>query len=155
MVKIKAAAGLRRSEKLLLFGVDDMKAGLARIILYIFIVTLPVWLSTWLVKGAEGLVMDVGRNLALIGFMILALQFLLAARVKWIERAFGFDILIRFHKYIALTAACFLILHPILLALGGMGWKLLIGLDLPWYIWMGKAALILVIANVLVSFYQS
>ncbi len=132
-----------------------MKAGSTRIILYIFIVTLPVWLSTWLGKDAEGVVIDVGRNFALIGFMILALQFLLAARVKWIERAFGFDILIRFHKYIALTAACFLILHPILLALGGMGWKLLLGLDLTWYIWVGKAALILVIANVLVSFYQS
>ncbi len=131
-----------------------MWSGLARIVLYFLIVTLPVWLTTWLSEESAGIVIDVGRNLALIGFMILIMQFLLAARVKWIERAFGLDILIRFHKYVALTAAFFLLLHPLLLALGGMGWKLLIGLDLPWYIWVGKAALILVLANVLVSMYQ-
>ena len=131
-----------------------MGAGGARLILYILAVTLPVWLTTWLGEEAEGIVIDIGRNLALIGFMVLILQFLLAARVKWIERAFGLDILIRFHKYIAVLAAACLLLHPLLLAAGGMGWTLLIGLDLPWYIWVGKAALILVVANVLVSMYQ-
>jgi predicted ferric reductase len=131
-----------------------MWSGLARIVFYILIVTLPVWLTTWLSEESEGIVIDVGRNLALIGFMILIMQFLLAARVKWIERAFGLDILIRFHKYIALCAAFFILVHPLLLALGGMGWKLLIGLDLPWYIWVGKVVLILVVANVLVSKYQ-
>ncbi|MFO8031544.1 MAG: ferredoxin reductase family protein [Desulfohalobiaceae bacterium] len=97
---------------------------------------------------------DIGRNLALIGFMVLILQFLLAARVKWIERAFGLDILLRFHKYIAVTAAGCLLLHPLLLAAGNKDWSLLIGLDLPWYIWVGKGVLILVLANVLVSMYQ-
>ncbi len=131
-----------------------MGAGGARLILYILAVTLPVWLTTWLGEEAEGIVIDIGRNLALIGFMVLILQFVLAARVKWIERAFGLDILIRFHKYIAVLAAACLLLHPLLLAAGGMGWTLLIGLDLPWYIWVGKAALILVVANVLISMYQ-
>lgn len=131
-----------------------MWSGLARIVLYILIVTLPVWLTTGLSEKSGGTAIDMGRNLALIGFMILIMQFLLAARVKWIERAFGLDILIRFHKYMALCAAFFILLHPLLLALGGMGWKLLIGLNLPWYIWVGKAALILVLANVLVSKYQ-
>ena len=76
---------------------------------------------------------------------------MLAARVKWIERTFGLDMLIRYHKYVAIAAAGFLILHPILLALAKGRLTLLIGLDLPWYIWAGKAALILVIANVLIS----
>lgn len=131
-----------------------MGAGLARIVLYILIVTLPVWLTTWLAEETGGILIDIGRNLALVGFMILVFQFLLAARVKWIERAFGLDILLRFHKYIAATAAVCLLLHPLLLAAGGLGWTLLIGLDLPWYIWVGKAVLILVLANVLVSTYQ-
>ncbi|MFW6055596.1 MAG: ferric reductase-like transmembrane domain-containing protein [Thermodesulfobacteriota bacterium] len=132
-----------------------MGKGLARIALYVLIVTLPVWLATWLGEGGEGIATDVGRNFALIGFMILCLQFLLAARVKWIERAFGLDILIRFHKSMALTAAGLLLLHPLLIAYGGPGWKLLIGLDLPWSIWAGKVVLVLVIANVLLGFYQS
>ena len=131
-----------------------MTGGLIRILAYLLVVTLPVWLTTWLGKEAEGIVSDVGRNFALIGFMILALQFLLAARIKWVERAFGFDILIRFHKLIALIAAAFLVLHPVLLALGGHGWHLLLGLDLPWFIWVGKAALILVLATVLSILYQ-
>jgi len=95
-----------------------------------------------------------GGIFGLVGFMILLVQFLLAARVKWIERAFGFDILIRYHRYVALAAMGFLILHPLLLALGHGSWKLLTRIDLPWYIWAGKAALLLVIANVLVSIYQ-
>ena len=131
-----------------------MTGGPIRIIAYILIVTLPVWLATWLGEEAEGILTDIGRNLALMGVMILALQFLLAARVKWVERAFGFDILIRFHKLIALIAAGFLVLHPVLLALGGHGWHLLIGLDQPWFIWVGKAGLILVIGTVLVGLYQ-
>ncbi len=128
-----------------------MWGGLVRIALYILLVTLPVWLATWLGKAGEGMLIDVGRNFALVAFMILIVQFLLAARIKWIERAFGFDILIRYHKYMALTAACLLILHPILMALGQHNWKLLISLALPWYIWVGKMALVLVVANVLIS----
>ena len=70
----------------------------------------------------HGTLFDVGRNFALAGFMIPVMQFLLAARVKWIERAFGLDILIRYHKYTAVTAVCFLLLHPILIdALRDMG----------------------------------
>jgi predicted ferric reductase len=132
-----------------------MTGGLARIVLYVLVVTLPVWLASWLGGEPEGVVIDVGRNFALIGFMILTLQFLIAARVKWIERAFGFDILIRFHRLIALAAVGLLLLHPLLLAYGGMGWKLLIGLDLPWSIWVGKAALILLVANAALSMVQT
>jgi len=131
-----------------------MWGGLVRIALYILLVILPVWLATWLGKAGEGMLIDVGRNFALVGFMILIVQVLLAARIKWIERAFGLDILIRYHKYMALAAASLLIMHPILMALGQRSWKLLIRLDLPWYIWIGKMALVLVIANVLISMYQ-
>ncbi|SDB39740.1 Predicted ferric reductase [Desulfonatronum thiosulfatophilum] len=131
-----------------------MNAGLGRIFLYFLVVTLPVWIVTFLGMQGDGLLRDIGRNLGLIGFMILAMQFILAARIKWIEMAFGFDILIRFHKYIALGALCLLILHPVLLAVDGMGWRLLIGLDLPWYVMAGKAALFLVTASVLFSFFQ-
>jgi predicted ferric reductase len=132
-----------------------MARGTLLIALYIAVATLPLWLATWLDDGSEGVLYDVGRNLGLTGFMILILQFVLAARIKWIERAFGLDILIRYHQHIAIAAVCFLLLHPILLALGGSGWELLLGLDLPWSIWVGKAALILLGLNVLLSLKQS
>ncbi len=131
-----------------------MWRGTLRVVLYLLIVTLPVFLATLWGKEAEGIVNDMGRNFGLIGFMILMLQFLVAARIKWIERTFGLDILIRYHKSMALVAAGFLIFHPILLATGHRSWRLLIGLDLPWPIWVGKAALVLLLVQVLISLYQ-
>ena len=128
--------------------------GLFKIGLYVALVTLPVWVATFLGAPSEGAFNDVGRNFALVGFMILVVQFLLAARIKWIERAFGLDILIRYHKYVALAAVGFLVSHPILLAMGHRSWRLLTALDLPWYIWMGKVALVLLIVNILFSIYQ-
>jgi len=139
---------------LLLLEGEAMRGGVFRVLLYLLSVTLPVWLSTWLGLEAEGILHDVAINFALVGFMMLMFQFLLAARVKWIEQAFGLDMLIRYHKYVAVAAVGFLILHPILLAVAHGKLTLLIGLNLPWYIWVSKAALILVIANVLLSVYQ-
>lgn len=130
-----------------------MTGGLLRIILYVAVVSLPVIISTFF-GHQEGLLNTIGLNLAFVGFMILILQFLLAARIKWVESAFGLDILIRYHKYIALIAGLFLLIHPVMLALGGHGWRLFTNLDLPWYIWLGKIALVLVIANLLLSIYS-
>ncbi len=131
-----------------------MIGGLSIIILYLLIVILPVLLTAWLGEPG-GIMIDVGRNLALTGFMILVLQFLIASRIKWIERPFGLDILIRFHKFIAVGALCLLLIHPLLLTRGEAGWRLIYGLDLPWFIWAGRAALILLVGLVLVSIYQS
>jgi len=131
-----------------------VSGGLFRIGLYVAIVTLPVWLSTWLGAASEGILNDMGRNFALVGFMILVVQFLLAARIKWVERAFGLDMLIRYHRYVAIAATGFLMIHPLLLALGHRSWSLLISLELPWYIWMGKGALVLLVLNILSGIYQ-
>lgn len=131
-----------------------MSGRLARIILYILIVFLPVGLAIGL-RQPEGLLIDAGRSFGLMGFMILVLQFLLASRIKWIERAFGLDVLIRFHRVVALGAILLLLLHPILIAMEDRKWELLYSLDLPWPVLLGKAALTLVILNVLAGIYQS
>ncbi|MCG6878183.1 MAG: hypothetical protein LJE96_03395, partial [Deltaproteobacteria bacterium] len=59
--------------------------GVFKVLLYVLFVTLPVWFTTWFGAKAEGILHDVAINFALVGFMILTFQFLLAARVKWIE----------------------------------------------------------------------
>ena len=130
-----------------------MVAALVRVILYLLVVTFPVWLTAFLGEPG-GIITDVGRNFALTGFMILVLQFLIAARVKWIEKAFGLDILLRFHKYIAVSALCLLLIHPLLLAQGVYGWELIYSLNQPWPIWAGRIALIMLIGIVLISIYQ-
>jgi predicted ferric reductase len=102
----------------------------------------------------NGTIYEIGKNFGLTAFMILMFQPLLAGRFKWIEAPFGMDILVRFHKYMAIFALCLLVLHPVLLAGGGIGWKLLIGIDLPWYIWVGKVTLVLLLVNVVLSLFQ-
>jgi len=131
-----------------------MAAGLLRITLYVAIIALGPVLAYLLGHAEGGALYEIGRIFGLLGFMILVLQFFLAARFKWIERPFGFDILIRFHQHAAALALALLLLHPILLAAGGAGWKLLFSLELPWYVLAGKAALLLLVVTVLVSKLQ-
>jgi predicted ferric reductase len=134
-----------------------MSKGLWRIVLYALLLLAPLLIATLVSPGIRhqhGILYEVAKNLALIGFMILMLQPVLAGRFKWIEAPFGMDILIRFHKHMAVFAVCLLILHPILLAAGGAGWTLLFGLDLPWYIWVGKGALVLLLINAALSLFQ-
>jgi predicted ferric reductase len=135
-----------------------MSKGLWRIILYVLIVLAPLIMVTYLYPATlhkNGVIYETGKNLGLTAFMILMLQPLLAGRFKWIEAPFGMDILIRFHKYMAVFAVCLLVLHPVLLAGGGIGWKLLIKVDLPWYILIGKFTLVLLLANVALSLFQT
>jgi len=127
---------------------------LSRIVLYPLIVILPAVLVTAFGAETHGFVSELGRNAALAAVMIIVLQGILAARLKWITHPFGLDIVLRFHKYMAMAAAVLLLLHPVLLAAGSGNLGLLISLDLPWYIWLGKITLLLVLVNVGVSWYQ-
>lgn len=132
-----------------------MGQALARLILYAGIIAFVVVIASILGPSSGNWVHEAGKCFALAGFSILVLQFFLASRVRWIERAFGLDILIRFHKHMAVFATFLVLLHPVLLAASEGNWNLIIGWDLPWYIWVGKAALVVVIVSVLLSLYQS
>jgi predicted ferric reductase len=92
----------------------------------------------------------VGIGCAVVGFMILALQFVLTARLRWVEAPFGLDVLLVFHRVMALVATAALLVHPILIA-WGEGWPLLTGVRVHWYIWVGRAALALLLLQVLAS----
>jgi predicted ferric reductase len=126
-----------------------MSGAVLRLFFYAGFVALPVVLATFLGLESEKFVSELGKNFALMAFLILILQFIMAARTKWIERTFGFDILIRYHKHMAGFAGA------LLLAAGGGGWRLLIGLDVPWYIWLGKATLVAVLLNIVLSGFQT
>lgn len=131
-----------------------MFSPLSRIVLYPLILILPAVLVTTLAITTKGFVHELGRNTALTAVMIILLQGVLAARFKWISHPFGLDILLRFHKYMAMAAAVLLMLHPVLLAAGSGNLGLLLSLTQPWYIWLGKITLLLVLVNVGVSWYQ-
>ncbi|MFP4169356.1 MAG: ferric reductase-like transmembrane domain-containing protein [Desulfonatronovibrionaceae bacterium] len=133
-----------------------MIGGLSRILLYMGIIIIPMSMVTIGGRGsAQGFIYELGRNAGLVAVMILFSQVLLAARIKWIERPFGLDILLRFHKYMGITAAFLLLAHPLLLAAGSGRLDLLISLKQPVYIWLGKAGLVLLLAHTGFSLYSS
>lgn len=111
---------------------QGMWSGFSRIALYISILMIPLTLVAVLRPETDhGFVYELGKNFALLGFTIIALQFLLSARFESIERPFGQDMLLHFHKWMAVFATSLLLIHPLLLAAGDKGWPLLIALDVP------------------------
>ena len=132
-----------------------MGRGLLWVLLYVAALVIPTVLLMLFFPGShDGVVMEIGKNFALFAFTILVLQVVLAARFKWLDRVYGLDMILRFHRYMAVFALCLLVCHPILIAAGSSKWKLLTSLDLPWFVLLGKATLLLVLANVLISLFQ-
>ncbi|MBN2719913.1 MAG: ferric reductase-like transmembrane domain-containing protein [Proteobacteria bacterium] len=132
-----------------------MTRGKSIIILFAGLVLLAPVLETFQGVEHETFLSQLGKNFGLAGFMLLVFQVFLAARIKWIERPFGFDILIRFHRHMAFLALGLLAAHALLMAAGTGKWEFIFGLDLPFSIWLGKAALFLVAANILATSFQT
>ena len=93
---------------------------------------------------------EVGVDCAVVGLTILALQFAITARLSWVEAPFGLDVLLVFHRAMALVATALLCVHPVLVA-REEGWTLLAGVHAHWYIWLGRLTLALLLLQVIVS----
>jgi predicted ferric reductase len=105
-------------------------------------------------ERSERVIRGVGFNFALIGFTMLALQFVIASRFRWIEGPFGLDILIAFHRKMAVVATALLISHPLLLSWADREWTLLTHLNVEWSVNVGRAALFAVLLTVVISLYR-
>ena len=93
---------------------------------------------------------EVGIGCAAVGLAILALQFVITGRLPWVEAPFGLDVLLVFHRVMALVATAALLAHPVLVA-SGEQWPLLAGLRVPWYVWVGRVSLGFLLVQVLAS----
>ncbi len=125
------------------------------ILLYLLIVLSPLLLV--LSSGPEtshGPVYEAGKAFALAGFAILAMQFLLSSRAKWMDRPFGLPLVLRFHRGMAILGGTLLVMHPFLLAGDGAGAGLLISGAVPWHIWLARAALAAVLLQVALSVFR-
>ena len=128
---------------------------IVRLLMYAAIVLSPLILVALLRPLTDhSFIYTVGKNLALVGFAILAMQFVVSARLKWIERPFGLNVLFQFHKTMAILATLLLISHPVLLAIGGHDWSLIFGPQVMWHIWLGRIALLIVLVHVLLSSFR-
>jgi predicted ferric reductase len=114
--------------------------GLFLVTLYPLLAVAPLVVLASLNRVADHLrVAEVGADAAVVGVTILALQFVITARLSWVEAPFGLDVLLVFHRAMALVATALLCMHPVLVA-AGEGWALLAGLHVRWYIWLGRLA---------------
>lgn len=123
---------------------------------YVVIALFPLGLAISLGPTSGGNVLyELGRSLALTAIPIASLQSLLTARVSWIEQCAGRGNCLRFHKAMGVSALVALLLHPVCLAGGGAGLRLLTSWDFPWFILVGKATLILLVLHVLLALYRA
>ncbi|MDA3923079.1 MAG: hypothetical protein PF904_00075, partial [Kiritimatiellae bacterium] len=112
---------------------------------YALLAVLPLALAYWLnpVSG-QPLLQEIGKGAGLLGFSLLVLQFVLSARIQWIDQPFGLDAVMCFHKGMGIFAGALILMHPLLLALGDRSWSLF-GLNTSWPITVGKAGLLLLV----------
>ncbi|MBN1836174.1 MAG: ferric reductase-like transmembrane domain-containing protein [Spirochaetales bacterium] len=121
---------------------------------YALIVLLPVIVSYLLAPYAweRGAALHVGLIFSLVGFPMLALQPVLSARMKWLDRLFGLDRVYRFHKAMAVVAGVLILIHPLMLALDMGDFGLLTSFDWPWYILAGKLGVLVILVIIVSSF---
>lgn len=131
-------------------------AAIWRIALYAFLATAPLLTAAWIgAPGGHTRTQQIANNLGLLGFTVVALQFVVAARWKWVEWPFGLDIMFRFHRAMALWATTLLLAHPVLMAWGGGDWFLLTRLRIDWPIQLGRLTLIMLVVLVLISIFRA
>ena len=86
------------------------------IVAYLIIILLP--LAAVLLHSApepRGFWTEFSVALGFIGLALMALQFVLTARVNRIEASYGIDILILFHRYTSIVAFGLVVIHPLIL----------------------------------------
>jgi predicted ferric reductase len=136
-------------------AVPPRGSGPLRVALYLLVAVFALLLLVWVRPHTDdGLIHQLGKNCALVAFVVLCLQAVLAARAKWIERPFGLDMVFRFHKAAGVVALALLAAHVTLVALGSHDWRLLTAFEVRWPVWVGRLALLALAANVVASLWR-
>ncbi|MHB0934958.1 MAG: ferric reductase-like transmembrane domain-containing protein [Armatimonadota bacterium] len=105
-------------------------------------------------RTGEPFLRELGKSFALVGITILLLQVALASRIRAWTEPFGLTLVLRFHQGMAVFAGLLLLAHPILLAASASFWPLLYGAEVPWYLWFGRLALLLLLVQLGTSLLQ-
>jgi predicted ferric reductase len=145
----------------LTFNIDPAqtkRAAILRIVIYFVLVTAPVLLTIWLQPREEhemqsNVVEQLASVFGLLAFAIIALQFILSARIRWIEWPFGLDILYQFHKRMGIFAGMLLLTHPVLMAWGNKEWGLVTAWAVEWPVQLGRLAWLLIICTIVISVF--
>lgn len=91
-------------------------SGPALLALYVAIALAPLLLALVAGKPARNLWRELGSGLAMVGFAMLLLEFVLSGRFRSFSGRVGIDVTMRVHQLAALGVLAFLIAHPFLYA---------------------------------------
>lgn len=84
---------------------------------YIVIALLPLGLAAWQGLPPRPFRDELASALALVGFSMLLVEFVLSGRFRWVSGRIGIDVTMRFHQLIARALAVFILVHPFLYSL--------------------------------------
>ncbi|WP_179228398.1 ferredoxin reductase family protein [Leptolyngbya ohadii] len=85
------------------------------IVAYLAITLFPLMVLLLYPPPDRGFWIDLSVALGFIALAMMALQFVLTARVNRIESSYGIDILLQFHRYTSIVAFFMVLAHPIIL----------------------------------------
>lgn len=133
---------------------EPSRAVAIRVGLYATFLVLPLVVSAVVPAASEkerhSFLELLADNFGLLGFTILSLQFVIAARLRWVEWPFGLNMLFRFHRAMALFAGVLLVSHPLLMVLDGET-DLVLKFEAAWPIQLGRLTLVVLLAVIVTS----
>ncbi|CAN5660905.1 ferredoxin reductase family protein [soil metagenome] len=97
---------------------DRTIAGLFWLLLYLMVVMVPVFLMLVPpVPSGRPFWTELSIALGFVGLTQIGLQFLLIARFKRVTAPYGIDIILRYHRQIAIVAVAAILLHPLIIVI--------------------------------------
>lgn len=119
---------------------------LALVALYVAVAATPAVVVVSGARPPSGVLADASFVAAMVGFTLLALQFVTVARLRRLTRPFGIDVVMRYHQLLSRLVLVLLVSHPLLLLAEGEGFRRLVNpLTAPGRVRLGQAALVLLL----------
>ncbi|MCY7333970.1 MAG: ferric reductase-like transmembrane domain-containing protein [Pseudanabaena sp. CAN_BIN31] len=126
------------------------------IVAYLLLTLLPLLvLLLHPVPSGRGFWAEFSVALGFIGLAMMALQFVLTARINRIESSYGLDILLQFHRYTSLVAFFMVLVHPVILFIAQPETlQLLNFFEAPWRARMAMLATLAFMAMVITTIWR-
>ena len=122
------------------------------IVLFLFLVFAPlgVLIAGPAPSSGRSPWLDISVAFGFIGLALMAVQFALTARIKWLKEPFGSDLVYHFHRQISIAAFFLILSHPIILFFFDARYLRLLNIfSAPWRAKAGVIATFLLILVVL------
>jgi predicted ferric reductase len=135
---------------------DRTITGLFWLLLYLAVVLVPVFLMLVPpVPSGRPFWLELSIALGFVGLTQIGLQFLLIARFKRVTAPYGIDIILRYHRQIAMVAVAAILLHPIIIVIDNPSrLKLLNPLSGNWASRFGLLSVLVLMATVVSSVFR-